>query len=156
MFRVVKSRQSYKNGYLPYHCSFYYLYSAHSQVCVRCKDAQKQAFQKCRITTLVQFSGLVTSDRQLCHFTTKRHEERLKPVSSFSHSSRLICFDGGHIACSFEFYFLSMFNTWWIHQTKSQLSDLLVFLCERENKKLLFTPGKPFFSVSRIGIIRLS
>ena len=29
-FKIVKSRQSYSNGHLPYHCSFYYL------ACARC------------------------------------------------------------------------------------------------------------------------
>ena len=33
------------------------------------------------MTTLVQFSGLATSDRSQCHFIfTKRREERLKPI----------------------------------------------------------------------------
>ena len=44
--KTAKSRQSYFNGYLPYHCSFYYLGRARVWldvwICVRSSDAQKQ------------------------------------------------------------------------------------------------------------------
>ena len=45
MSKIIKSRQSCKNGHLPYHCSFYF--SMHplndvAWICVRSKDAQKQ------------------------------------------------------------------------------------------------------------------
>ena len=42
MSKIVKFRQSYSNGYLPYHCSFYYLVRA---VRTHRKDAQKQLKQ---------------------------------------------------------------------------------------------------------------
>ena len=38
MSKIVKSKQSYSNGHLPYHCSLF----ARSMHDVRSKDAQKQ------------------------------------------------------------------------------------------------------------------
>ena len=45
--KIVKSKQSYSNGLLPYHCSFYYLARALDawdgmSICVSSKDAQKK------------------------------------------------------------------------------------------------------------------
>jgi len=46
--KTVKSRQSFSNGHLPYHCSFYYLARAlmHDVVCelicLHSKDVQEQ------------------------------------------------------------------------------------------------------------------
>ena len=42
--KIVKSRQGYSNGHLPYHCSFYYLSRIRYvvRICMCSKDGQKQ------------------------------------------------------------------------------------------------------------------